>query len=224
MAQHTEQSQTQADEQLKHEIEQIIKDGKDIRERVRKAVEASVNKTKAAPERLTNFAHSTVEAAVRTVDESTPKEPESVLRQVVDGLGDALQRTAQATRLAVQEAAGEGKAYASEDLKQVASDFKTLSEMFVDTVGSAAKGAARGAKSEAGTVRDHAARTFQAIKPSLQSAAETALKHPLGLAGESATAAVNVTRHTAGALFSSVGNLLKTAGDKLSPAKGEPKE
>lgn len=223
MAQHNESSQTQseADERLKREIEAIIRDGKDIRDRVRAAVEASVDKTKAAPERLSNFAHSTVESAVKTVDESMPKEPESVLRQVVDGLGDAFQRTAQATRLAVQEAAGEGKAYATDDLKQVASDFRTLSEMFVDTVGDAAKSAAKSAKGEASSMRDHAARTFKQIKPSLTSAAETALKHPVGLAGESAAAAASVTRQAAGALFSTVGGLLKTAGDKLAPAKDE---
>ena len=57
--------------------------------------------------------------------------------------------------------------------------------------------------------------------PSLKSAAEATAHDPLGLAKESRAAAAQITRETTGAIFTKIGSLLQTAGDRLNPPPGE---
>lgn len=204
-------------EQLKQNVDKIVTEGEQISDRVRKAVEDAAHATKATPDRLAELSQAVIDGAVQAVDRATPDDPESTLRQVVDGLTDGLERSAHATRLAMEEAASEGRAFAEDELRSVAADFKTIGEMFVDTVGRGLSGAAHLTEERARSVRDHAERTFQAIQPSLDKAAHSALHDPIGLAGESAVAAAKLTRDAAGGLLSTVGKLLQSTGDRIRP-------
>ncbi|MBL1218750.1 MAG: hypothetical protein D8M59_14805 [Planctomycetes bacterium] len=211
------------DEQLKQDVGRIVEDGHQIRDRVREAVEGAAQRVKATPSRLADLSQSAITGAVEAVDRSTPDDPESTLRQVVDGLGDGLQRTAQATRLAVEEAAGEGKAYASEELRSVAEDFRTIGDLFVETVSRGISGAKAQTAARLQSVRDHAEHTFSDIRPTIEDAATAAARDPIGLAGESAATAARISREAAGSLLSSVGRLLSSAGDRLQP-KSHPRD
>ncbi|MFG0283888.1 MAG: DUF6781 family protein [Phycisphaerales bacterium JB039] len=205
------------DRKLHEEVEEAVKSGEDIRDRVRDAVERAAARADRATGRLTELSRKTMDAALGAIDCSAPDDPESALRQVIDGLGDGLERTAQATRLAVEEAASESRAYASEDLKQTSDDLRTISKMFVETVDRAIGAAGEQTRQQVRGARDHASRTIDSIRPSLESAAEAAARDPIGLVGDSATAAAKLARETTGALFGAVGNLLKDAGDRLKP-------
>jgi hypothetical protein len=203
------------DEKFRDEVEEAVKSGDNIRASVRDAVESAAARTDRATARLTELARRTLDAALDALDRSAPDDPESALRQVVDGLGDGLERTAHATRLAVEEAAGEGRAFASEDLKATSEDLGAIARMFVETVDHAISGASERTRKQVSGVREHASRTINSIRPSLESAADAAAGDPIGLIGESATAATRLTREAAGSLFGAVGDLLKGAGDRL---------
>jgi hypothetical protein len=207
------------DEKLREEVENAVKSGEDIGAQVRDAVERAAARADRASVRLTQLSRSAMDAALGAIDRAAPEDPGSVLRQVVDGLGDGLERTAQATRLAVEEAAGEGRAYAKDDLKGASEDLRTLGRMFVQTVEQAVSAAGARTRHSAADAKAHAERTLKSILPSLESAAEAAAKDPVRLAGESASAAGALTREAAGALFGAVGDVLKTAGDRLRPPK-----
>src|SRR5690606_5005877 len=109
-----------------------------------------------------------LDAALEAIDRSAPDDPESVLRQVVDGVGDGLERAAQATRLAVEEAAGEGRAFAADDLRHTSEDLRTVARMFVETVDRAVSDASERTRKQVSGVRQHAGRTLDAIRPSLE--------------------------------------------------------
>ncbi len=209
------------DEKLREEVEAAVASGENIRDRVRDAVASAAARTDRAADRatarLTDLSRRTMDAALAAIDRSAPADPESALRQVVDGLGDGLERTAHATRLAVEEASGDGKAFASDDLKRTAEDLRTIARMFVETVDRAIGEAGEETRRQVAGAREHAKRTITTIRPSLESAAEAAARDPIGLMGDSATAATRLTREAAGALFGAVGDLLKTAGDRLKP-------
>jgi len=66
-------------------------------------------------------------------------------------------------------------------------------------------------------VIDHTERTFASVRPSLEQAAKAAAHDPIGMAGESAVAAAKMTREAAGGLFSAVGKILQSAGDRIRP-------
>ncbi len=212
-------------EQLKSDVEKIVEEGERVSERVRDAVEDAAGRAKATPSRLSELTQAAIDGAVNAADRSAPDNPESTLRQVVDGVTDALQRTAQATRLAVEEAAGDGRAYAEDELHSVAADFRTVADMFVETVERAATGARDQTSKHVHALRDHAERTFNAARPSIEDAAKAAATHPISLAGESVAATAKLTREAAGGLFSAVGKLLQSTGDRISPkdkAAGDP--
>ena len=94
--------------------------------------------------------------------------------------------------------------------------------LFVETVDHAISDASERTRSQVSGVRQHASRTVDAIRPSLESAAEAAASNPLSLISESASAAGKLTREAAGSLFGVVGDMLKGAGDRLKePDRGE---
>ncbi len=206
-----------SDNKLRDDIKDIVEDGEKISERVRDAVQDAAHRVKPTPNRLADLTEDALDAAIQAVDRSTPDDPDSTLRQVVDGLAAGIERTAHATRLALEEAASEGRTYADEEVRHVASDLKTIAEMFVDTVRNGLSNARTLTEQRARSVIDHTERTFSSVRPSLEQAARTAAHDPIGLASESAVAAAKVTREAAGGLFSAVGKLLQSTGDRLRP-------
>lgn len=204
------------DEQYRATVERIVEEGDRTQEQIRDAVEEAAGRAAESSKSMRDVARETIEAAVGAINRSMPEDPDSVLRSVIDGVGEGLERTAQATKLAVEEASADGKHYAEHDLKLVAEDLKELGSMFADTVERGVKGAGEQTAVRLKSAREHAERTAAAIRPVLESAAEAALRDPIKLAGESAAAAAHLSREATGALFNAVGNLLKGAGDRIS--------
>lgn len=204
---------------FKNQIEEIVKSGDRVRERVADAVRAAARGAESSASRLSDLSGQAMSGAMDAVDRSTPEEAESTLRQVVDGLADGLGQTAQATKLAVEEAAGEGKRFADEDLKTAAQDFKAIGEMFVETVGKSVSALGAESATQFNNVSEHAHRAFDRVRPTVEDAARAAATDPVGLAGDAATTATNLAREAAGGLFSSVGKLLQSAGEKVDPKK-----
>jgi ElaB/YqjD/DUF883 family membrane-anchored ribosome-binding protein len=202
---------------IRPSTERIVEEGRDIRGRVRELVESTTRRAGESADDLVALTRSALEGAGKALDRATPADPESPLHQVVDGLGDGLQRTAQAMSLAIEEAASEGRAYSQEDLGRMRDDLAALTRQFSDSVEQGAKSGSSLAREQLTALREHADRTLDAIKPSLERAIKAAEREPVKLAKESASAAASVTREAAGSLFRAVGDLFKSAGDKLSP-------
>lgn len=208
---------------VRQKINAIAADGENVTQRVREVVESAAQSLgdagKEGQHRLTSLMSAAIDGASSAVKGAAPDHAESTLRQVIDGLGEGLQRTANATRLAVEESASSGKAYAVQDLKGLADDFKTLGQLFVETVEKHSKTAMGQATEQVSSLRSHAERTLQGLRPSLDDAASAAMKDPIGLAGETAQSAAKIAREATGSLFGAVGKMLGDAGDKLNPPK-----
>jgi len=208
---------------VRQKINAIAAEGENVTQRVREVVESAAQSLgdagKEGQHRLTSLVSAAVDGASSAVQGAAPESAESTLRQVIDGLGEGLQRTATATKLAVEESASSGKAYATEDLKGIADDFKAIGELFVETVEKHSKSAMGQAGDQASSLKSHAERTVQGLRPVLDDAAAAAMDNPVGLAGETAQAAASAAKQAAGSLFGAVGKMLTDAGDKLNPPK-----
>ncbi|MEM8756934.1 MAG: DUF6781 family protein [Planctomycetota bacterium] len=206
---------------IKRSIGDVIRSGGDVRAEARRIVEwaaESASDTAAdAQRRVSETVNATIEGASAAVDRSTPDAADSTLRQVIDGIGEGLGRSAQATKLAVEEAASNGRAFAEGDLKSFAEDLRSIGELFVETVERHASSALGQASDQANALKDHAERTIGGVRPAIEDAARAAASDPAGLAGDAAQAAASVTREAAGSLFSAVGKLLGEAGDRIKP-------
>ncbi len=196
--------------------EEIATDGNDIRQRVRDLVVKLVQQRKAGLEKLETVAEQILAGAAKAVDDATPDEQSSVLRQVVDGLAEGMAKAANAAELAFEEAKSRGETFANEDVQSMIADLRALREMFVNTVTKAAGSLKSRAAEEASDLKTHAQRAAESIKPAVDSALRAATSQPGQLAKESAEAGVAAARQAAGALAHTLAGILTAAGDLLS--------
>lgn len=83
-----------------------------------------------------------IESVTQGVVEGAERHPvqlELNLRQAMAGLDDALGKSAEAAKLATQEAGGKANHYAEHDLKNFAQSLETLETLFLETVTDVAK-------------------------------------------------------------------------------------
>lgn len=208
---------------LAEEVERIVASGERVRERVHAAVTDAASRAAEGANTLQSDAvalgRSALEGAARALERAIPTEQDSSLRKVIEGVGDALVRTAQATSLAVREASASGRAFAQDDLKRVAADLRSMRGLFVESVSGALKRLYAHGGERFDALRSHAERTAASIEPSVKSALDAVAGDPLGTAGEAARAATGLAREGAGALFRTMGTLLQRVGDRITPGE-----
>jgi hypothetical protein len=208
---------------LAEEVERIVASGERVRERVHAAVTDAASRAAGSANTLQADAmalgRSALVGAARALERAIPTEQDSALRKVIEGVGDAVVRTAMATNLAVREASASGRAFAQEDLKRVAADLRGVRGLFVETVSGALKRLYAQGGERFDALRGHAERTAAAIEPSVKSALAAVTGDPLGTAGEAARAATGLAREGAGALFRSMGAALQRVGDRVTPGE-----
>lgn len=201
--------------------QEIASEAKDVRTRVRDLVSKAASDGRKTLRELGDDAREILKGATEGVSDVAEEHRGEVLGEVIDGIGDGLTRAANATRLAIEEAEGRGERFAEEDLKRTMDDLRSLETMFVDTVRNLSTSARDSVWAEVKDAASHAKRAGESMRPSIQSALEAATRHPVKLAGETASAGVAVTRQAAGSLFQAVGGLLQGAGDALRGDKGK---
>lgn len=206
-----------ATEAIRDQVEAVIAQGDDVRQGVSRIVSQAAEAFQNTSAGLLGLAQSVMEGAKTSVDRAVPNNPDSVLRQVVDGLGDGLSATALASKMALEEANAQRKAFANEDLAKIRDDLRTLADLFTKTVTDATDRIKSVSGSELDSLRSHAQQTFERVRPSLESAVSAAAKQPIQLGKESLETSVALSQHALGALFSSVGKFLQDAGQRLAP-------
>ncbi|MEW5944425.1 MAG: DUF6781 family protein [Pseudomonadota bacterium] len=86
-------------------------------------------------------------------------EVRAALSQAISGLDEALQKSAQATHLALQQLASQSKDFTEHDLKQALDNLKKMEEDFLSTVSQVADAAGTKVKQELNELVAHARRT-----------------------------------------------------------------
>lgn len=208
--------QEKIDALVRERVEAIVQADEDVRGQVAGLIADTAAQFHLAGRGLVGLSRSVIDGTKEAMQKSMPTAPDSVLRQVVDGLGDGFSAAAQATQLAVGEARSKGEEFAAVDLTAAAEDLGTLGGMFVETVGKTLEGAEAQLAGQAQELQVHAERTVTRIRPSIESALSTATQDPGKLAGE----VVEVSRRAAGELFGAIGKLMQQAGKRMSDGEG----
>jgi hypothetical protein len=196
---------------LRQAVAGIAAEGRAVRERVADAVADAGQRASEAKDTLLEVARDTAAGAREGLEKRAEADRNRTLREVLDGLGDGLGRTAHSAQLAFEEAAGRGRAYAEEDLAKLRRDFESL--------GNGLSGAVRnglGAVLEqTADAAEHVERTAAGLRPSIEQVLSAARRDPGGLARGAVDASLGAGREAAGALFESMGRLLGRAGERL---------
>ncbi len=150
------------------------------------------------------------------------------LLDAMTGVDEALAKSTEASKLAVEEAAGNIKDFGKQDLKRALDDLQALEDMFLDTVSEVSKGAnelIRGALSD---MVEHARNSGTAVGKTAAQTSE-ALNQQLGktlheAASASAHAAMDVAGHIAQAAAGALDGIAQTLQQESKSKAPKDKE
>lgn len=200
-------------------VREAVESGQDIAGDVRRIVvnlfSGKVGTVASAKEAIRGMMETASEVASR----ATPEKADSVLKNVIDGIGTGLKSVAQTTQYAVQEATDRGQRFATEDVERAKKDLSNIGEILVDTVKYFTDRVSTETGSAVKELKTHAERTMAAAKPVVTSSLEALTKHPIQAAGEATGTAVRGSQLTAGALLSFVSGVLAGAAELIDPAR-----
>jgi hypothetical protein len=196
------------------QVRGIVAAGRDVRGQVAQVVAGVA--VPPPPEGLAGLARSVLDAAAAAIQEAAPADPESTLRQVLDGLGDGLTMAALASRLALEEAQAGGRQFAQGDLAKWAGDLRALGELLAANLAEG-WGRVRGLTAgQLAALRGHAARLERRVRPDLEAALAAALRHPVRFGEETVAAGLHLSGQALGALFGAIGRRLQDVGHRLA--------
>jgi hypothetical protein len=200
---------------LKQAAEDIVKRGQDVRAEISKLVSNAATTLHHGADGLMSLAKAVAEGAAAGARQTMPEDADSLLRPVVSGLSDGIAKVAEVVKLAVQESTASGKKFATEDLDKVVKDLRGVGDGFVTTIRQATGGIGGHVVDQAKSLAGHAGKVLQDMRPALDAAIESAKQDPVKLGKETAHAGASAAREAAGVLFSQLGGLLQSAGEKL---------
>lgn len=205
-------------------VREAVESGQDIAGDVRKIVVDLFRGKEGTVASARKAIQGMMETATEVANRATPDKADSVLRNVIDGIGTGLKSVAQTTQYAVQEATDRGQRFATEDVERAKKDLTSIGEILVDTVKYFSDRVSTETGSAVKELKAHAERTMAAAKPVVSSSIEALTKHPIQAAGEAASSAVRGSQLTAGALLSFVSGALAGAAELIDPGRRPKKE
>lgn len=113
--------------------------GNDIHKEVRQIVVDALKDGQMEPKHIKQVLQAVVNGAFEGATKNEPA-AKGILQQTVAGIDDALSQVAQASSLAIEEAAGNVEEFTEHDLKRALTDLNDLEKLFFDTLSEVAKG------------------------------------------------------------------------------------
>ncbi len=125
-------------ESLRAAARDAVAAGKNVQDQIFKLTVDALQEGGLEKKRVKQVVQSVLEGA-REGAERHGEQLKAVLSEAVTGLDSALVKTASATKLAIEEAAGHLRDYTDHDIKRALDDLEGLEETFIDVVSDVAK-------------------------------------------------------------------------------------
>ncbi|MHC0054998.1 DUF6781 family protein [Actibacterium sp. D379-3] len=203
----------------------------DIREAVRDIVSRALERRPLQRENMQQVVATVLEGAALGAPES---EVDSVaaLKQAAAGIDDAMAKAAEASRLAIEEAAGRADTFSETDLKQAIDDLADLDKLYLDAIRTLAKSGAKASRAMLDDLAGHVERagtdTGRLVRASLddlQAAVARSHRPHLSDIGRTARAgAATIASIGSGILAGLSDSLAPSAQDGDARDKPAPKE
>lgn len=110
-----------------------VEQGVNVRESMHDITLAALSRGRLEAEEMRRVLRSVMQGASLGLSKAGDKSREA-MGEALAGIDDALAKSAEATRLAIEEAAGKLKDYGKQDLERSFEDLRTLEKMFLDTL------------------------------------------------------------------------------------------
>jgi hypothetical protein len=147
-----------SDEGIKQAASAAIEDGRDIRERVRDLTLGALKQRKLEASEVKSIVQALTEGITLGLGKRA-QDSKQALGQAFSGLDAALMKSAEATKLALQQLSARGQNFSQQDLKAALDNLKNAEQNFLDTVGEVAKKSTGHIKTELDELLTHARRS-----------------------------------------------------------------
>ncbi|MHB1180385.1 MAG: DUF6781 family protein [Sulfuricella sp.] len=215
---------------LEAEVRNAIEQGHDVKEMVRQLTLRKISAHSLDIESLRQIAGAVLRGARSGVQKELNQSAAQTgtacanLKQAVAGLDVALAQFAEASKLAVEEAAGRAQAFSSEDLASARADLESLEAMFLETL----KSSASGTKGAAGEIlydlAAHARIYGSAVGAQLKETLAV-ITHQLGAAGRTQVGAgLHLAQATSDLLRQIAAGVLIGLAEHVKPGYPQSKE
>lgn len=209
-------------QRLQAAVREAVESGRDLQARVRDLMLAAFSSTGLDLSRIKQVTRATLEG-VDAGAAAHGTDSDSVARQAVAGIEDALMQAAEASSLAIQEAAGHASDFARSDLKRAVNELASLETLFMDTLADVARAGSATAKTTFTDIQGHMQRSgtlfgerlashVGSLRKVLAQAGEEGLQSGVEAAGKAAEQLGLI----AGALLEGLGKGLAQSGPQTS--------
>jgi hypothetical protein len=188
--------QTANDEALNEAARRAADSGENVRETVRRLTLEALSKRKVNAEEIRRVVKTVMDGVTEGVAASD-RDSKTVIKQAFKGVDEALESTAEAVSLTMQEARGQAEQYAKADLQAALKDLESLEEMFLETMSGVARGANETARAILEDLVRHARSSGSNAGRRAKDAASAVSKELEALGRDAATVGGNVTRQIA---------------------------
>ncbi len=162
-------------ENLNHNAEKAaraaVEDGKNINEAVRDITLEALSDGHLDSQKIREVIQAVLQG-VSLGAKGKGDRAEQALREAITGVDEALAKSAEASKLAIEEAAGRIKEFGSQDLKHGLNDLRALEGMFLDTVKNIAQASDGTARELLNDMEQHARNTGTAVGTTAKTAVE----------------------------------------------------
>ncbi len=142
-------------QELRKAVQEAVERGEEIQTAVRDITLKALSEGRLDRERINAVAEAVMEGA----GDAVARESEQLKRglsEAAEGLEQALIKTADALRLAIEEAAGRMSEFSARELKRSLEDLDSLEDIFIGTIQRTAKSSAEAVRTIAGDLATHA--------------------------------------------------------------------
>ncbi|MGD2055502.1 MAG: hypothetical protein PVJ15_01750 [Gammaproteobacteria bacterium] len=123
---------------LKEAARRVAESGSDLQAGIRDLTLTALSSARLDLPHIREVTRSVIEGVGAAAEERSGDAGE-VIRQSLDGIGDALSKAGEASTLAIREATGRAAEFSEHDLKRALDDLASLQDLLLDTLGDVAK-------------------------------------------------------------------------------------
>ncbi|MEZ5628766.1 MAG: DUF6781 family protein [Rhodocyclaceae bacterium] len=206
---------TQDTDRIAREVEDAVAaDVAGVSDRVRQITLKVLSEGQLDSAALKSVMDAVVRGAKQGVERPDPRNAEA-LREAMHGLDQALASAAEATGLAVQEAASRSSEFSKQSLKQSLDDLGSLETLFIETLGDAARQSSGHVRETLDGLAEHARRSGTAVGGRVQAAAAQLAQAVAGITQAQLQAGAHTLRQQGALLAGIAAGFLKGVADRL---------
>ena len=214
---------------LEAEVHSALEHGHDVQETVRQLTLRKISARSLDIDSLRQIASAVLRGARSgaqkqlSLSADQTENARAQLKQAVTGLDVALAQLAEASKLAVQEAAGRAQEFSSVDLARTRADLEALEAMFVETLQTSASGTKDVASDILHDLAAHSRTHGSAVGAQLKDTLAV-LTHQVGITGRSQVAAgLHLAKATSDLVRQIAAGVLTGVADHVKPSHSKNK-